>query len=159
MNNKSFTLTFKGNAINTGSMRNDIDVTFESMNEKFKLATDEGVFHGGKATAPPPLALFTASLCGCVMTQIKAFGKKLKINVDEIKIDATMNWDGAVTESGPYIANCNGYNLDIDIISDETIKNKTILLNAAIAGCFIEASLKPGIVKHRLKHKDNWINI
>ena len=35
------------------------------------------------------------------MTQIKAFGKKLKINVDEIKIDATMNWDGAVTESGP----------------------------------------------------------
>ena len=70
-----------------------------------------------------------------------------------------MNWDGAVTESGPYIANCNGYNLDIDIISDETIKNKTILLNAAIAGCFIEASLKTGIVTHRLKHKDNWINI
>lgn len=57
------------------------------------------------------------------------------------------------------IAKCNDYNLDIDIISNEIIKNKIILLNAAVAGCYIEASLKPGIVKHRLKHKDNWINI
>ena len=79
MDKKTFNLTFKGNARNTGTMRNDIDVVFESMNETFKLATDEGAFHGGKGTAPPPLALFTASLCGCVMTQIKAFGKKLKI--------------------------------------------------------------------------------
>ena len=90
MNNKSFKLKFTGNALNKGSMRNDIDVAFESMNETFKLATDEGAFHGGKGTAPPPLALFTASLCGCVMTQIKAFGKKLKIEVNEIKIDALM---------------------------------------------------------------------
>ena len=87
MNNKSFTLKFTGNATNKGSMRNDIDVSFESMNETFKLATDEGAFHGGKGTAPPPLALFTASLCGCIMTQIKAFGKKLKIEVNEIEID------------------------------------------------------------------------
>ena len=92
MKNKSFNLIFKGNAINTGSMRNDIDVIFESMDERFQLATDEGAFHGGKGTAPPPLALFTASLCGCVMTQIKAFGKKLNIQVSEIKIDATMEW-------------------------------------------------------------------
>ena len=48
MSNKSFSLKFKGDARNTGSMRNDIDVSFESMNEKFKLATDEGAFHGGK---------------------------------------------------------------------------------------------------------------
>ena len=57
------------------------------------------------------------------------------------------------------IAKCNGYNLDIDIISDETIKNKTILLNVAVAESFIVASLKPGIVKHRLKHEYFWINI
>ena len=55
MNNKSFTLKFTGNATNKGSMRNDIDVSFESMNETFKLATDEGAFHGGNGTAPPPL--------------------------------------------------------------------------------------------------------
>lgn len=159
MSDKSFSLKFRGNATNTGSMRNDIDVSFETMNEKFKLATDEGAFHGGKGTAPPPLALFTASLCGCVMTQIKAFGKKLKIQVDEIQIDATMNWNGQILDEGPYKAGCEGYNLDINIISSESIENKIKLLNAAIEGCFIEASLKPGIVSHRLKDKENWINI
>ena len=159
MNNKSFTLKFTGNATNKGSMRNDIDVSFESMNETFKLATDEGAFHGGKGTAPPPLALFTASLCGCIMTQIKAFGKKLKIEVNEIKIDASMEWLGEVLEEGPYKASCHGYNLDIDIISEEPIKRKKKLLEAAINGCFIEASLKPGIVKHRLKDKENWLSI
>ncbi|MDB9771854.1 MAG: OsmC family protein [Alphaproteobacteria bacterium] len=159
MKNKSFNLIFKGNAINTGSMRNDIDVIFESMDERFQLATDEGAFHGGKGTAPPPLALFTASLCGCVMTQIKAFGKKLNIQVSEIKIDATMEWNGTITDEGPYLAECKGYNLDIDIISNETLDRKKKLLNAAIKGCFIEASLKPGLVKHRLKNKDNWISV
>jgi uncharacterized OsmC-like protein len=159
MKNKNFNLTFKGNAINTGSMRNDIDVIFESMDERFQLATDEGAFHGGKGTAPPPLALFTASLCGCVMTQIKAFGKKLNIQVNEIKIDATMEWNGTITDEGPYLAECKGYNLDIDIISNETLDRKKKLLNAAIKGCFIEASLKPGLVKHRLKNKDNWISV
>jgi uncharacterized OsmC-like protein len=159
MKNKSFNLIFKGNAINTGSMRNDIDVIFESMDERFQLATDEGAFHGGKGTAPPPLALFTASLCGCVMTQIKAFGKKLNIQVNEIKIDATMEWNGTITDEGPYLAECKGYNLDIDIISNETLDRKKKLLNAAIKGCFIEASLKPGLVKHRLKNNDNWISV
>ena len=159
MNNKSFTLKFTGNATNKGSMRNDIDVSFESMNETFKLATDEGAFHGGKGTAPPPLALFTASLCGCIMTQIKAFGKKLKIEVNEIEIDASMEWQGEVLEEGPYKASCDGYNLDIDIISEESIERKKKLLEAAIKGCFIEASLKPGIVKHRLKDKENWVSV
>ena len=159
MNNKSFTLKFTGNATNKGSMRNDIDVSFDSMNESFKLATDEGAFHGGKGTAPPPLALFTASLCGCIMTQIKAFGKKLKIEVSEIEIDASMEWQGEILEEGPYKASCDGYSLDIDIISEEPIERKKELLEAAINGCFVEASLKPGIVKHRLKDKQNWINI
>ena len=159
MNNKSFTLKFSGKATNKGSMRNDIDVSFESMNESFKLATDEGAFHGGKGTAPPPLALFTASLCGCIMTQIKAFGKKLKIQVNEIEIDASMEWQGEVLEEGPYKASCDGYNVDIEIISEEPIEKKKKLLEAAINGCFIEASLKPGIVKHRLKDKENWLSV
>ncbi|MDA9171171.1 hypothetical protein N9O69_03725 [Alphaproteobacteria bacterium] len=57
------------------------------------------------------------------------------------------------------IAKYNGYNLDIDIISNETIKNKTILLNVGVAGYFIVASLKPGIVNDRLKHEYFWKNI
>ena len=70
-----------------------------------------------------------------------------------------MNWNGKIIDQGPYKASCEGYNLDIDIISNENIENKIKLLNAAIDGCFIEASLKPGLVKHRLKNEENWINI
>ena len=44
-------------------------------------------------------------------------------------------------------------------ISQETIERKKKLLEAAINGCFIEASLKPGIVKHRLKDKESWLSI
>ena len=40
------------------------------MKERFELATDEGPFHGGDGTAPPPLALFTAALTGCLMTPL-----------------------------------------------------------------------------------------
>jgi hypothetical protein len=70
-----------------------------------------------------------------------------------------MEWNGTITDEGPYLAECKGYNLDIDIISNETLDRKKKLLNAAIKGCFIEASLKPGLVKHRLKNKDNWISV
>ena len=70
-------------------------------------------------------------------------------------------WNGKekFQKEGPYKASCDGYNLDIDIISEEPIERKKKLLEAAINGCFIEASLKPGIVKHRLKDKENWLSI
>lgn len=59
---KRFDIIFTGKATSSGKMRNDIAVHFESMDERFDLATDEGPFHGGDGTAPPPLALFTAAL-------------------------------------------------------------------------------------------------
>lgn len=61
-------------------MRNDIDVSFETMNVTFKLATDEGTFHGEKGIAPPPLALFTTLWLDNDTN--KTFGKKLHINVN-----------------------------------------------------------------------------
>ncbi|WP_375589287.1 hypothetical protein ABWH89_20875 [Hoeflea alexandrii] len=45
----------------TGKMRNELSVHMKLPFEEgpFELATDEGSFHGGDASAPPPLALFT----------------------------------------------------------------------------------------------------
>ena len=70
-----------------------------------------------------------------------------------------MEWQVQILEEGPYKANCDGYNLDIDIFSEEPVQLKKHLLEAAFNGCFIEASLKPGVIKHRFKDKDNWITI
>jgi len=52
----------------TGKMRNDLTVHMKLPFEEgpFEMATDEGSFHGGDATAPPPLALFVAGLTGCI---------------------------------------------------------------------------------------------
>jgi len=80
------TVTFKcaGNA--TGKMRNDLDVRMvEPFEEQFTLATDEGPFHGGDATAPPPLALFVGGLTGCIMTQLRAFAKRMDVIIDDCK--------------------------------------------------------------------------
>ena len=44
--------TCAGQAV--GKMRNELDVQMtQPMHETFTLATDEGPFHGGDATAPP----------------------------------------------------------------------------------------------------------
>ena len=60
----------KGHA--TGKMRNDLEVMMKLPFEEgpFILATDEGSFHGGDASAPPPLALFVAGLTGCIVCAV-----------------------------------------------------------------------------------------
>ena len=50
-------MVFEGVGRSSGKMRNDISEEWPMMNERFDLATDEGPFHGGDGTAPPPLAL------------------------------------------------------------------------------------------------------
>ena len=52
---KRFEVIFEGVGQSSGKMRNDISVEWPMMKERFELATDEGPFHGGDGTAPPPL--------------------------------------------------------------------------------------------------------
>jgi len=85
------TVTFvcKGQA--TGKMRNELDVTMtKPVQEHFSLATDEGPFHGGDATAPPPLALFVGGLTGCIMTQLRAFAKRMDVTIDDLRVETTV---------------------------------------------------------------------
>ena len=69
-----------------GKMRNELSVLMKLPFQEgpFELATDEGSFHGGDATAPPPLALFVAGLTGCIMTQIRAFAKRLNVSLNDL---------------------------------------------------------------------------
>ena len=46
--------------------------------------------------------------------------------------------------------------MDIDIKGNATETDKRRLIAAAEKGCFVEQSLKPGLVKHRLKVDDTW---
>ncbi|SIS92486.1 Uncharacterized OsmC-related protein [Roseivivax lentus] len=154
---KTFDVIFEGTGRSSGKMRNDIAVAWPMMKERFELATDEGPFHGGDGTAPPPLALFTAALTGCLMTQIRAFAKRLRIEIRDLEVKATLHWSGEQVGNDPYVTAPVGFALDVDIDSDAGAEALTHLLECAKKGCFIEQSLAEGVaVRHRLKVDDAW---
>lgn len=154
---KTFDVIFEGRGTASGKMRNDIAVEWPMMKESFELATDEGPFHGGDGTAPPPLALFTAALTGCLMTQIRAFAKRMKIRVDGLEVGARLHWRGEQQGMEPYVTAPVSFTLDVDIDSDASPEQLKQLLDCAKKGCFIEQSLAEGVVVgHRLKIDGEW---
>jgi len=156
---KTFDVIFEGTGRATGKMRNDISVNWPMMKESFELATDEGPFHGGDGTAPPPLALFTAALTGCLMTQIRAFSKRLKIPIGEVEVKARLHWTGEQTGNEPYVTAPVGFDLDVDLDSDASAEDMHRLLESAKKGCFIEQTLAQGLqVGHRLKVGEDWVD-
>ena len=154
------TVTFKcaGNA--TGKMRNDLGVRMvEPFEEQFTLATDEGPFHGGDATAPPPLALFVGGLTGCIMTQLRAFAKRMDVIIDDLQVETTVKWKwmpkGRIYETAP-----ESFDIDILLSSPSETKRQIELVNAAKKGCFIEQTLSvPNTITHRIKTEQGFINV
>lgn len=157
MTKKRFDVIFEGVGRSSGKMRSDISVEWPAMKETFEFATDEGAFHGGDSTAPPPLALFTAALTACLMTQIRAFSKRLGIPIGEVVVGARLHWEGEQEDDEPYVTSPVGFNLDVDLGSDASPADQHKLLDAAKKGCFIEQTLARGLqVGHRLKIHDEW---
>lgn len=149
--------TCNGKAV--GKMRNELDVAMvKPFEERFQLATDEGAFHGGDATAPPPLALFIAGLTGCIMTQIRAFAKRLKVTVTDLDVECRVVWhwakEGPVYETGP-----KSFEIDIILESPDPIEAQHALIAAAKKGCFLEQTLgQANTIRHRLKVGDTFID-
>ena len=154
------TVTFKcaGNA--TGKMRNDLDVKMvEPFEEQFTLATDEGPFHGGDATAPPPLALFVGGLTGCIMTQLRAFAKRMDVIIDDLQVETTVKWKwmpkGRIYETAP-----ESFDIDILLSSSSETNRQIELVNAAKKGCFVEQTLSvPNTITHRIKTDQGFISV
>lgn len=154
---KQFDVIFEGVGTTGANMRNDISVEWPMMKEKFELATDEGPFHGGDGTAPPPLALFTAALTGCLMTQIRAFAKRLDMEIRHVEVKARLHWRGEQIGNEPYVTSPVGFHLDVDIDADADSEQVMHLLQCAKKGCFIEQTLAQGLnVGHRLKIDGEW---
>lgn len=156
---KHFDVVFDCQARSTGKMRNDISVRMvEPFVESFEMATDEGPFHGGESSAPPPLAYFTAGLAGCIMTQIRAFAKRLRIPLDGVTVAARLHWRGEQVGRDPYVTGPVAFTLDIDLQTSAPVDDQLRLIAAAKKGCFIEQTLaRPNSVGHRLKVGDGWI--
>ena len=155
-----FEIVFEGRGVASGKMRNDINVRWPGQGEEFQLATDEGPFHGGDGTAPPPLALFTAGFIGCIMTQIRAFGKRLNIPVEDLAVSARMHWKAEQVGRDPYESAPVGFGFDIEFESSASEADKIRLVEAAKKGCFIDQTLAvSNKVAHRLKTADGWVDV
>lgn len=145
----------------TGKMRNDLAVTMKLPFEEgpFELATDEGSFHGGDASAPPPLALFVGGLTGCIMTQIRAFARRLGVSLNDLSVETRVQWNweakGRIYETAPH-----AFEIDVMIDSDDDPDKLAELIEAAKKGCFIEQTLgRQNTIRHRLKTADGWVDV
>ncbi len=155
-----FEVIFDAEGFNKAKFRNDVAVHLRGPYAvSYELPTDEGGIHGGDGTAPYPLAYFTSGLTACVMTQIRAFSKRLNVPVEEFTVNARCHWEAQQTGNQPYISSPVAFTIDVDMKGDVSEADKKRVLGAATKGCFVEQSLKPGIVKHRLKSGDGWIDV
>lgn len=163
MNNQAksrFEVIFEVEGTNTGKFRNDMQVHMRGKTPAtVSLATDEGPLHGGDGTAPYPLAYFSAGLAACVMTQLRAFAMRLSIPAGALAVNVRCHWQAEQTGSQPYESAPVAFTVDIDLGDDVSEPDKRRLIAAAEKGCFIEQSLKPGIVRHRMKAGGVWVEL
>jgi uncharacterized OsmC-like protein len=153
----SFDVTFDAEGRSSGKFRNDITVQLRGLHaQSFELPTDEGPKHGGDGTAPYPLAYFASALTGCLMTQLRAFAKRLRLPLRGVSVKTRCHWAASQRGDAPYESAPVAFTLDVDIDADASDEDKRRLLLAAQKGCFVEQSLKPGIARHRLKLAGRW---
>ena len=155
-------VTYEVSGKSVGKMRNEITgrQIEPSVEPEFHMATDEGGFHGGEGTAPLPLAYFCTGLVACLMTQIRAFAKRMRIDLSGVDVKATIKWKAVSEGRGPYESAPVEFSLDVDMDSDASFEDQSRLLEAAKKGCFIEATLaNPIPVRHRLRRDGEFISV
>lgn len=131
----------------TGRMRNELKVTMLAPDalEPVELATDEGRFHGGEGTAPPPLTYFTAGWASCIMTQIRAFARRTRLELDELEVEGTIEWAAAPQAFGGYEGRPVRFVMQVWLESASDPQELELLVKRARKGCFVEQSLRTDI--------------
>ncbi len=157
---RRFDVIFDAQGVNIAKFRNDVKVHLRGLYAaSVDLPTDEGPIHGGDGTAPYPLAYFTSALTACVMTQLRAFARRLGIPVGRIGVNTRCHWTADQQGDGPNESAPISFTMDIDLGNEAAESDRRRLVDAARKGCFVEQSLRPGLVRHRLKNGDRWIEV
>jgi uncharacterized OsmC-like protein len=155
-----FEIQFEAVGRSVGKMRSEIVVSRPGRSGSYEMATDEGEFHGGDDTAPPPLAYFATGFTACLMTQIRAFSKRLNIPINGVVVTGRFRWVGRQIGREPYVGSSGGFSLDVDLDSDAPTEDQIRLIEAAKKGCFIDQTLAvANDVAHRLKVGDDWLEV
>ena len=151
-------VTFEIEGYASGKRRNDVKVGMVQP-ERLKIwdiASDEGKFHGGDEEAPAPLALFTASVVTCFMTQLRTFARQCGVEFQGLKTNGKFEWVAKRNGQEPYTAHPNQFTLDIEFETASSLDAQKHLVRAAAKGCFVEQVLAVSLV-HRLRHGNEWV--
>ena len=155
-----FEILFEAEGRSVGKMRSEITVSRPGSSETYEMATDEGDFHGGDGTAPPPLAYFAAGFTACLMTQIRAFSKRLNVPINGVVVKGHYRWIGRQTGREPYVGSPGGFSFDFDGDIEASTEDLIRLIEAAKKGCFIDQTMAvANDVGHRLKVGDGWVEV
>ncbi|MGX1307719.1 putative OsmC-like protein [Amorphus suaedae] len=151
-----FEVIFDAEGVAVGKMRNEVTLTasspFKSVNV---LATDEGPFQGGEGTAPTPLEYFLTGLVGCLMTQIRVFSRKMRVEISDLKVNCRAEWTAEKGELGPYEGFPRSFSVDVDLKSEAPAEDVARLIEASKRACFVEQTLAvSNTVAHRLRIND-----
>lgn len=153
-------IIFDAKARTLGRMKNEVTVTSRYSNLTVTLQTDEGKLHGGGGEAPMPIHYFAAGVVTCLMTQMKAFAKRLRIPLDDLSMSAVFHWQLQQQGRDPYVAEPVGFTIDIEPVSDAAPDDLKRLVAAAKEGCFAEKALTQAVaIGHRLKLGDDWVEV
>ncbi|MEM6934762.1 MAG: OsmC family protein, partial [Pseudomonadota bacterium] len=98
-------------------------------------------------------------LTGCLMTQVRAFAKRLKIELTDLRVETRVEWSwtptGKTYETAP-----KAFEIDVIVESDAPHSDVVMLLETAKKGCFIEQTLgQRNTIRHRLKTKAGYIDV
>jgi uncharacterized OsmC-like protein len=148
-----FDVIFESKGVCVGKMRNEVTNTaHQPFQVSRMLATDEGPFQGGEDTSPTPLEFFLTGLVGCLMTQMRVFAKRMKVDMRDLEVTCRAHWEAHKGDIGPYEASPRGFDIGISMNSDASDDDVQALIEASKRACFVEATLaQANSVTHNLR--------
>ncbi len=153
-------IVFDAKARALDAFKSEVTVTSQYSNFSVTLETDEGKLHGGDGSAPMPLHYFAAGVVTCLMTQMKASAKRLRIPIGDISMSANFHWRIEQSGRDPYKSEPVGFDIDIEVAGDTPVEDVKRVIEWAKKGCFAERALAvPCEVGHRLKVGDDWVDV
>ncbi|MBO6784352.1 MAG: OsmC family protein [Alphaproteobacteria bacterium] len=153
-------IVFEAEARTLDKLKSEVTITSKYSNFEVTLQTDEGKLHGGDASAPMPLHYFAAGVVTCLMTQMKASAKRLRVPLEGVRMGASFHWRIEQSGRDPYSSVPVGFDIDIEVDSEAPLEDVKNLIEWAKKGCFAEQALAlPCPVGHRLKVGEDWVAV
>jgi uncharacterized OsmC-like protein len=152
-NEAVFDVIFESEGVCVGKLRNEVTNTAKQPFHVCRmLATDEGHFQGGEDSSPTPLEFFLTGLVGCLMTQIRVFARRKKIEMRDLQVSCRAHWEAMPDPDWPYAAQPRGFEVDVALDSDASEERVRELINGARRACFVEATLgQANDIRHTLR--------